>query len=97
MVGDEGQDLKGVGLYLTDTRSPQLRPISIGGVAQENANAAFYSYCRFVFDWDDILTTTWERLAREKYFLGFYLLLVGLIGFLMISQKSERKKINSNK
>lgn len=100
VVGDASQDLKGVGLYLTNRHNPRLTPVSINGAAQENAYAAFYSYCRFTFEWGDILETTWERMLREKYFLGFYLLLVGAVGIFIISQKADgplppdRKKID---
>lgn len=71
---------RGISIYLSRQVNPQLEFVRIDGVTQEGANAAFYTYCRYRFDWPEIFSTAWARLWREKLFLGFYLLLIGGLG-----------------
>lgn len=70
----------GMGLYLTQRPNPQLQPVLIDNIVQEKTYAAFYSYCIYRFEWDKIFSTIGCHLAREKYFLGVYLVLLGVLG-----------------
>ncbi|MFQ5717354.1 MAG: hypothetical protein ACE5GQ_09670 [Nitrospinales bacterium] len=77
LKNDRLHERRGVGLYFTDRPHPQLQPLRIDGTAREGTYAAFYSYCQYRFDWSETLKVTLARLGRERYFVGFYLLLVG--------------------
>lgn len=77
LKNDRLHERRGVGLYLTDRPHPQLQPLSIDGTIREETYAAFYSYCQYRFDGSEMLKVTLTRLDRERYFVGFYLLLVG--------------------
>ncbi|MBI4385149.1 MAG: hypothetical protein HY579_14115 [Nitrospinae bacterium] len=76
---DPDRPASGVGIYLTRPANAQLEPVSIDGV-KGSAYGAFYSYCQFRFEWNRILSESGERLWREKYFLSFYLVLLGGVG-----------------
>lgn len=70
-------DQPGVGLFLTRAANPQLQAVSIGTAVQEGVYSAFYAYCAFEFNWRSVVTTTWERLLREKLFLFVFLIFQG--------------------
>ncbi|MFQ5673898.1 MAG: hypothetical protein ACE5G9_12485 [Nitrospinales bacterium] len=72
----EGPVPRGLGLYLTRMSDPQVEEVRINGKILKNAFTAFYSYCSFRFDWEEIAGTIWSRLRREGYFFGFYLMLM---------------------
>jgi hypothetical protein len=71
-----GEDFRGLGIYLANRFNPRLNFVEIDGMARESAYAAFYSFCQYRFHWDEILSSTRQRLWREKYFLGTYLVLM---------------------
>ncbi|MBI5428508.1 MAG: hypothetical protein HZA02_09565 [Nitrospinae bacterium] len=79
LKADPERPASGVGIYLTLPANSQLEPILIDGV-KGSAYGAFYSYCQFRFEWTKILGESGERLWREKYFLSFYLVLLGGVG-----------------
>lgn len=77
VVKERTQEQAGVGIYLTNRHSQQVGQVIIDGAVQDNAYVAFYTYCQYRFSLGEVLTTTWGRLMREKYFVGFYFFLVG--------------------
>ncbi|MEC7641395.1 MAG: hypothetical protein VYC17_04480 [Nitrospinota bacterium] len=73
---ETGKTSKGIGLYFTRHKNSQLQPVRVDGRVQEKQYAAFYSYCNYAFEWKAIFQETGQRLAREKLFLGFFLMLI---------------------
>jgi|TARA_B100001971_G_scaffold182773_1_gene180292 hypothetical protein len=65
-----------IGLYMNHHSNPQLQPVIIDELVHQNTYVAFYAYCQYRFDWDQIAETTWKRIKREKMFLLFYLVLI---------------------
>lgn len=72
---------KDMGLYLTDSQDAHIQPVLINGL-KGTGNAAFFSYCQYRFDWDQIVKHTGQKLWREKYFIAAFSLLIGGILFL---------------
>gem|GEM_PF-1691735 len=92
IVENSEREALGAGIYLTRTPNPQLQPILVDGIAQPGRYAAFYSYCRYLFGWDEIFGITAKRLWREKFFIGFYLVLIGGLGGGVMRMREEGRR-----
>lgn len=82
-IGSDGKIPIRVGIYLTNRAHHGLKPVLIDNNIQEKTFATFISFCQYRFDWGEILATTGERLWRDKYFIGFYLILITGIAVLI--------------
>jgi len=72
LFSNNEKDLEGTGIYLTKEAIAQVKPILYEMGSDKNLYAAFYSYCQYSFNWQNIFNRTWGRVKREKKFMLFY-------------------------
>lgn len=65
---------KKLGLYLTNHHSQQVSLLV--GSSLPSARAAFYTFCRYQFDWEKVVSKIGHRLKKETGFLTTFLILV---------------------
>ena len=74
-------------LYLTDRTSLQVPTLS--GNDMPKARAAFYTFCQYRFNWEEIIKKIGQRFQRELGFLIVLFFLAMGIGYLTLRENSR--------
>ena len=70
-----------IGIFLTKRKQSRIETIKINKKVIGKKFSAFYSYCQFKMNGKEILSTIWQRIIREEFFLGIYIIVLSTIGF----------------